>query len=282
MDISVVIPTHNRAHTLERALGSVFAQTRAPAEVLVVDDGSTDHTEGLIRTRFPDCRYIRQQNRGVSHARNRGIRASRGPWIAFLDSDDEWLPDKLAAQVRALAGRPDYRICHTEEIWIRKGVRVNAMKKHAKSGGRIFRKCLPLCVISPSSVILQRSLLDEIGLFDEDLPACEDYDLWLRICARYPVLFLEHPMIIKHGGHRDQLSRRYWGMDRFRIQALEKIMEAPELSPGDQLAVTNMLIHKTGILAQGARKRQNWEPARRYSEKQLKYLAQRERWMARA
>ncbi len=282
MDITVIIPTHNRAHTLERALRSVFDQTRAPTEVLVVDDGSTDHTEGLIRTRFPDCRYIRQQNRGVSHARNRGIRASRGPWIAFLDSDDEWLPDKLAAQVRALAGRPDYRICHTEEIWIRKGVRVNAMKKHAKSGGRIFRKCLPLCVISPSSVILQRSLLDEIGLFDEDLPACEDYDLWLRICARYPVLFLEHPMIIKHGGHRDQLSRRYWGMDRFRIQALEKIMEAPELSPGDQLAVTNMLIHKTGILALGARKRQNWEPARRYSEKQLKYLAQRERWRARA
>ena len=115
------------------------------------------------------------------------------------------------------------------------------MKKHAKSGGHIFRQCLPLCVISPSSVMIQRSLFDEIGLFDESLPACEDYDLWLRICARHPVLFLQEPMIIKHGGHRDQLSRRYWGMDRFRIQALEKIIDAPGLSPADRIAVAEML-----------------------------------------
>ncbi len=277
MDISVVIPTHDRAHTLERALGSVFDQTHAPAEVLVVDDGSKDDTEGLIRTRFPDCRYIYQENRGVSHARNRGIRASRCEWIAFLDSDDEWLPDKLAAQIRTLAEHPEHRICHTEEIWIRNGVRVNAMKKHAKSGGRIFRQCLPLCVISPSSVMIQHSLFAEIGLFDESLPACEDYDLWLRICAWHPVLFLERPMIVKHGGHRDQLSRRHWGMDRFRIQALEKIVDAPGLSAQDRIAVAEMLIHKTGILAQGARKRQHTEPATRYREKQLRYQALRDR-----
>ncbi len=278
MDISVVIPTHNRAHTLERALGSVFAQKKPPAEVLVVDDGSTDHTADLIRTKFPRCRYIRQQNQGVSHARNQGIRASRCPWIAFLDSDDEWLPDKLAAQDRALAENPRYRICHTEEIWVRNGVRVNAMKKHAKSGGHIFRKCLPLCVISPSAVVLERSLLLETGLFDESLPACEDYDLWLRVCVRHPVLFLERPMIVKHGGHQDQLSRRHWGMDRFRIQALEKIIDAPELSPGDRLAVAETLIIKTGILAQGARKRRRREPALRYEEKQSRYRALRERW----
>jgi glycosyltransferase involved in cell wall biosynthesis len=277
VDISVIIPTHDRAHTLERALGSVFGQTHAPAEVLVVDDGSTDDTEGLIRTEYPHCHYVHQDNRGVSHARNQGIRLSRCAWVAFLDSDDEWLPDKLAAQVQALSEHPDHRICHTEEIWIRNGVRVNAMKKHAKNGGHIFRQCLPLCVISPSSVMIQRSLFDEIGLFDESLPACEDYDLWLRICARHPVLFLEKPMIVKHGGHRDQLSRRYWGMDRFRIQALEKIIDTPGLSPGDRIAVAEMLIHKTGILAQGARKRQHTEPALRYQEKWLKYQALRDR-----
>lgn len=277
MDISVVIPTHDRAHTLERALGSVFDQTHAPAEVLVVDDGSTDDTEGLIRTKYPDCHYVHQDNRGVSHARNRGVRLSRCDWVAFLDSDDEWLPGKLAAQIQTLAEHPKHQICHTEEIWVRNGVRVNAMKKHAKSGGHIFRQCLPLCVISPSSVMIQRSLFDEIGLFDESLPACEDYDLWLRICARQPVLFLPESMIIKYGGHPDQLSRLHWGMDRFRIQALEKIIDAPGLSPGDRIAVAETLVHKTGILAQGARKRHNREPALRYREKQLKYQALRDR-----
>ena len=277
MDVSVVIPTHDRAHTLERALGSVFNQTRMPTEVLVVDDGSTDDSERLIRARFPECRYLYQENQGVSHARNQGIRASRCAWLAFLDSDDEWLPDKLAAQIQALTEHPAHRICHTEERWIRNGVRVNPMKKHAKSGGHIFRQCLRLCVISPSSVLLKRSLLDEIGLFDESLPACEDYDLWLRICARHPVLFLQEPLIIKHGGHQDQLSRRFWGMDRFRIQALEKIIDTPEISPEDRIAVADMLIYKTGIFAQGARKRQHTESAMLYREKQLKYQVLRDR-----
>lgn len=277
MKISVIIPTYNRANVLGRTLASVFNQTHPASEVLVIDDGSSDGTEHLIATQFPSCRYLKQENQGVSHARNQGIRAARSEWLAFVDSDDEWRADKLATQVAALQANPEYRLCHTEEIWIRNGVRVNAMKKHAKRGGYIFHHCLPLCVISPSSVLLHRALFDTIDLFDETLPACEDYDLWLRICARHPVLFLDSPLIVKYGGHKDQLSKRHWGMDRFRIRALEKVIDSTELSPSDRSAAIDMLILKSGIFAQGASKRRKHEQARIYFAKQAQYQALRDR-----
>ena len=274
MNISVIIPTHNRAHTIGRAIESVLKQSLSPAEVIVVDDGSTDDTAELIQHDFPDCRYLHQQNQGVSSARNSGISAADSEWLAFLDSDDEWMPDKLATQAAALECNPDVHLCHTEEIWIRNGKRVNQMKKHAKTGGWIFQHCLPLCAISPSSVIIHRSLFEAVGLFDETLPACEDYDLWLRICAFHPTLFIETPQIIKHGGHEDQLSRKHWGMDRFRIQALENIIAHPKLSSMDRLAATEMLIKKAGILAQGAIKRGKEQQAQAYLEKQQHHQQQ--------
>lgn len=264
MDISVIIPTHNREQLLPRALDSVLNQTLPPKEVIVVDDGSTDGTRALLSEQYPQCIYLQQPNRGVSSARNRGIETATGEWIAFLDSDDEWLPDKLAAQQSAIASEPDCRICHTEEIWIRNGRRVNAMKKHAKSGGRIFLNCLPLCVISPSSVLIHRSLFTEVGLFDETLPACEDYDLWLRICAHHSVAFVSQPQIIKYGGHEDQLSQRHWGMDRFRIQALQKLLDSGDLSEAYRQAAVQILIKKVEILANGADKRGNQEQAQGY------------------
>lgn len=271
MRISVIIPTHQRAALLQRALESVYLQTRHAWEVIVVDDGSSDTTARMIDSDYPDCRYLRQDNRGVSSARNRGIRAATGNWIALLDSDDEWLPGKLAAQAECLARHPGLRICHTEEIWIRNGRRVNPMKKHAKSGGHIFRRCLPLCVISPSSVLIERSLLEETGLFDESLPACEDYDLWLRICANHAVAFVKQPQIVKYGGHQDQLSRRFWGMDRFRIQALEKIVRSGRIAGADLQAAAATLVEKAQILAQGAEKRGRREEARIYRAKQYEF-----------
>ncbi len=268
MNISVIIPTYNRVHTLGQAIESVLAQSLSPTEIIIVDDGSTDETAQFIQNNFPSCHYLFQQNQGVSSARNSGISTATGEWLAFLDSDDAWMPDKLATQASALESNPEIRLCHTEEIWIRNGKRVNQMKKHTKTGGWIFQHCLPLCAISPSSVIIHRSLFEEVGLFDETLPACEDYDLWLRICAFHPTLFIETPQMIKHGGHEDQLSRKHWGMDRFRIQALEKIIAHPKLSLADQLAATEMLIAKAGILAQGALKRNKAEQAQIYLAKQ--------------
>lgn len=251
--ISLIIPTHDRAHTLPRTLDSVLAQTRPADEIIVIDDGSTDGTETLIRSRYPQVAYRRQPNRGVSAARNHGIRIATGDWIALLDSDDAWQPRKLERQLATLT--QDARIAHCDEIWIRNGVRVNPMRKHAKAGGRIYRHCLPLCAISPSAVLIHGEVFEYIGLFDESLPACEDYDLWLRITARWPVHYLDEPLVIKHGGHADQLSRRHPAMDRFRVRALEKMLADDVLSEADRRATLATLVDKLAILEQGARKR---------------------------
>jgi len=272
LNISVVIPTFNRSDVLRRALDSVFAQTTPAEEVIVVDDGSTDDTSDWVVRDFPDCNYIRQENRGVSAARNRGIRAARGEWIALLDSDDEWLPKKLERQRTALANEPEYVLCHTDEIWVRNGRRVNQWKRHRKSGGWIFQRCLPLCAISPSSALIKRSLFDEVGLFDESLPACEDYDLWLRICSRYPVLFVDELLLVKYGGHKDQLSAKHWGMDRFRISALEKILDEGRLAPDDRRAAIETLHAKTVVYVEGVRKRGRESEALDYKRKLQRFL----------
>ena len=272
MKVSVVIPSYNRAEVLPRALDSVLAQRLPAAEIILVDDASDDETERLIESRYPQIRYLRlAENRGVSAARNLGMAEAEGDWIALLDSDDAWLPGKLQAQKDLIEAHPHLRLCHSEEIWIRNGRRVNPMRKHAKSGGRIFFQCLPRCVISPSAVLLRRDLLEDYGGFDEDLPACEDYDLWLRICAREPVLFVPEPQIVKYGGHDDQLSRRHWGMDRFRIRALEKILDSGVLEPDDREATLDMLRKKAGILTAGAEKRGDRERAAGIRERLSRY-----------
>jgi len=253
--VSAIIPTYNRAPLLGRALDSVYAQTRPPDEIIVVDDGSSDSTRRMIADHFPQVHYLHQRNAGVSAARNYGIQAASGDWLAFLDSDDVWLPDKLAMQLARLDDNPDLTVCHSEEIWIRNGRRVNPGNKHRKAGGWIFQMCLPLCAISPSSVLIHHSVLAATGAFDETLPACEDYDLWLRVTSRYPVLFIDRPLIIKYGGHADQLSRAFWGMDRFRIEALEKILAEGHLTAEDERAARAMLLKKACIYLQGARKR---------------------------
>ena len=254
--ISVIIPTFNRAHLLPRAVDSLLNQTLLPHSVIVVDDGSTDDTEKLIKKEYPEIKYLKQDNLGVSTARNAGITATSCEWLAFLDSDDEWFPEKLEKQITALNERGEMRICHTDEIWIRDGKRVNPMKKHAKSGGWIFQKCLPLCSVSPSSIVIHRTVFDDVGLFDESLPACEDYELWLRIATHYPFLFIDEKLLVKYGGHKDQLSRKHWGMDRFRIKALKKILTSNSLADGDRKAAEAMLSEKNRIVSEGALKRQ--------------------------
>jgi len=276
-DISVVIPTFNRAHVISRALNSVLAQTLRPLEVLVIDDGSTDATKALLHSRyadetFPEVRLLACPQRGVSAARNHGINASSGQWIALLDSDDAWAPEKLEHQRRALQRSPELKICHTDEIWIRDGKRVNQMKKHAKRGGWIFNECLPLCCISPSSVIIHRSIFDDVGLFDEDLPVCEDYDLWLRVTSRYPVLLVDEKLTIKYGGHPDQLSRKLWGMDRFRLDALEKVLASGYLDEEMRKAAETTLRSKLEIYLQGARKRGRMSEVRAYEERFAHHL----------
>lgn len=259
MQISVVIPTYNRACSLPRALDSVLAQTSAVDEVIVVDDGSEDGTDILLARDYPGVRVLRQENRGVSAARNRGIAAAGHDWIALLDSDDSWLAHKIARMREAWRQNPELVLFHSDEIWMRRGVRVNPMKKHRKSGGWIFERCLPLCAISPSASVIRRSTLEALGGFDETLPACEDYDLWLRLCSRHEVGYIDEALIVKYGGHQDQLSRRYPAMDRFRVRALDRLLRDDELPPKAAAAAREMLQHKLEILLAGARKHDNHE-----------------------
>jgi glycosyltransferase involved in cell wall biosynthesis len=270
-EISIIIPTFNRAHTLSRALDSVLAQTLKPKEIIVIDDGSTDNTKELLNL-YPGITIINLNNKGVSAARNVGIEKASGDWIAFLDSDDEWRPEKLVKQWETICSN-NKLICHTDEIWVRNGKRVNPMKKHQKFGGWIYEKCLPLCVISPSSVIIHKSVFADIGVFDKELEVCEDYDLWLRICAKYPVLFMDEPLMVKYGGHEDQLSRKHWGMDRFRVRALEKMITSGVLNNEAEKLTVDMIIQKCEIIINGMKKRGKNDEALEWEEKLNKYIS---------
>ena len=269
-EVSVIIPTFNRGWVLKEAIDSVLAQDFKDFELIVVDDGSTDNTPQILDAYHQDLMVIRQPNLGVSAARNRGIAAAGGGLIAFLDSDDLWLPRKLSRQVDFFNSNPDAVINQTEEIWIRNGVRVNPKTRHHKFSGMIFERSLALCLVSPSAVMMRRSLFDEIGLFDENLPACEDYDLWLRISWRYPVHLIETPLIIKRGGHADQLSKAP-GLDKFRIQALKKVIESGQLGEESCQAAVRTLQEKCAIFASGCRKRGKDGEAQYYEELAIKY-----------
>jgi glycosyltransferase involved in cell wall biosynthesis len=255
LNISVIIPSYNRKHTLSRAIKSVLNQTYNASEIILVDDGSIDETKPWVLGNFPMVKYLSQLRNGVSAARNKGIEHSKNNWISLLDSDDEWLPEKLEEQVQQIKEDKSSLFSHTNEIWIRNGVRVNQMKKHQKYGGQIFNKCLDICRVSPSSVLLHKKVLQDVGLFDEKLEVCEDYDLWLRISAKYPVLFLDRPLIVKYGGHEDQLSKVKNGIEQFRIQSLEKILSRKLLNENQFSLMKKMLIKKLEIYSNGLKKR---------------------------
>ncbi|MCF6309076.1 MAG: glycosyltransferase [Sulfurimonas sp.] len=258
MNISVVIPTYNRYEVLQRALKSVYSQIYSPKEVIIIDDGSIDETS-QIQKLFPQkafrssfrVTYYYQENSGVSSARNLGIKKSKCEWIAFLDSDDEWHGDKLKFQVDFHKKSPDIKMSYTNEIWIRDGNEVKLPKKYQKYGGDIFAECLSHCIIAPSATLIHKSLLENIGLFDESLEVCEDYDMWLRVALENKIGLIDKKLTFKYGGDKDQLSMKYWGMDRFRVQALEKLLKL-ELTQEQKDLVTKNLLDKYTLLLKGA------------------------------
>jgi len=259
--VSIVITTYNRRAFLKEAVLSVLDQDYQDKEIIIIDDGSTDRSFEEVR-KFP-LRYVWKQNGGISSARNMGIGVSNGEFIAFLDVDDLWKKGKLTKQVQTMIEN-QIDISYTDEIWIRNGERLNQRGRHRKYSGLIFERCLPLCIISPSSVVIKRNVFDEVGLFDEDLPVCEDYDMWLRITSRYPALFIDKLFIIKRGGHQDQLSRAYEAIDRFRIQSLTKIIQSNTLSTKMRTAALNELKKKCRIYAMGANKRGRFQESNAY------------------
>jgi glycosyltransferase involved in cell wall biosynthesis len=229
----------------------------------VIDDGSTDNTKEIVKSFGNKMKYHFQEHKGVSAARNLGLDLAQGDYIAFLDSDDLWKKEKISIQMSFMNAFPKAKVCYTEEIWIRRGVFVNPKKKHRKYSGWIFDRVLPLCLISLSSALFRREIFEETGKFDEELLVCEDYDFGIRLALKYPVYFLSKPLIIKRGGHPDQLSRKYWGMDRFRIKALEKALHL-DLTPHQEMLVRQEIVKKCQILGSGFEKRNNKDEARKY------------------
>ncbi|KPK02906.1 MAG: hypothetical protein AMK71_00710 [Nitrospira bacterium SG8_35_4] len=255
MKITVIIPAYNREQTIQRAIDSVLCQSNAPEEIIVVDDCSTDSTGEILKGYGDSLTVVTLSvNAGPSKARNEGIKHAGTEWIAFLDSDDCWKPDKLKNQVEFLKRCPFYQILQSEEIWIRNGKRVNPCKHHAKPEGWIWEASLERCLVSPSGVLLRKSLLEEYGNFDERLPVCEDYDLWLKISRRHPVGLEPGLSVMKYGGHADQLSRKYPAMDRFRVQSLSGLLEVEE-HPDFRRKLAAVLKKKLSILLKGFEKR---------------------------
>ena len=272
--VTVIIPTYNRGWIIKEAIDSVLNQDFRDYELIVVDDGSSDNTQEILGAYGKTLAVFQQPNKGVSGARNSGIAAASGQLVAFLDSDDLWLPGKLSSQVKFFEENADAVINQTQEIWIRNGVRVNPKNRHHKFSGMIFERSLALCLVSPSAVMIRKSLFDTVGVFDERLPACEDYDLWLRVSCRYPVHLIDFPLIIKRGGHDDQLSKAA-GLDKYRIQSLINLIDSDLLTPQQYKAAVITLKEKCEVYAGGCRKRGRTEEADYFSTLAEKYKNQR-------
>lgn len=276
--VSVVIPTFNRKELCKRAVNSVFSQTYTEWELIVVDDASEDGTcaEDLFSGQNKNAYYLfNSVNSGVSRARNVGAAHARGEWIAFLDSDDEWHRKKIEKQVLWAQRHPNYSIVQTKEIWVRNGVRVNPPKTHEKVADYIFKKSLERCMITPSSVMIKRSLFNSIGGFNESLPACEDYDLWLRISLRHPVGLVKEYLLTRYGGHDDQLSSSIEVLDKYRIRALLHTLHYENPDTDQRKLLHKALIKRAEIVAEGLKKRDRiieYERYRKIAEHSKEYL----------
>lgn len=274
LKVSVVIPVYNRPDLLNRAVSSVSRQSFAPFEILVVDDGSTPTVRSLKDFNSINVRILRnEQNKGVSAARNLGILEASGDWIALLDSDDEWMEEKLQKQIQHLEQHEGLLAVHTGEKWIRNGNEVIPPAYLNKSPDNLWERSLQHCLICPSSVLLHKSIFQNIGLFNENLPVCEDYEFWLRLLIHKEIGLVEEKLVIKHGGHSDQLSTTTWGMDRFRAQALINLIESSMLNEKQYVSAISVLVNKCMIVAKGSQKREKFQEATKFLEISRKYQA---------
>ncbi|NOQ67209.1 MAG: glycosyltransferase [Desulfobacterales bacterium] len=263
MQLSVIIPTYNRAQRLGKAIDSVLAQSHQDFELIVVDDGSEDNTDELIGNYNSDIVYIRQENSGAAAARNRGIEKACYNLLAFLDSDDWFAENKLKTQIEAMNRNPSCLISHTNEIWYRNGQILNQKLKHKKSSGDIFAQSLELCAVGMSTIMIHKEIFDRYGFFDEGYPCCEDYEFWLRISAEEKFLLVEEPLTSKDGGRDDQLSAIYrTGMDKFRIKAIMKTLASGRLTEEQSGIARRELERKCRIYGTGCIKHGRAEEGR--------------------
>jgi glycosyltransferase involved in cell wall biosynthesis len=223
--VSIIIPTYNREHVLGRAVQSVLAQTYQDFELIIVDDGSTDNTEKLVKSFTSEkIRYIQhRENKGVAAARNTGIRSAKGDYIAFQDSDDEWLPEKLEKQMRAFAtAPPEVGIVYTGFLMITTKKReYKPSAAVTPKDGDIFRSLLRgEYLASPQASVVKRECFERVGMFDEHFPPMEDRELFLRFSKHYQFKYINEPLLLYYP-QPDSASRNI----RAIIRAYKLILE---------------------------------------------------------
>lgn len=241
--VSVIIPTYNSAAMVQEAIGSVLAQTYADLEVVVMDDGSTDDTESVVR-RFGDrVRYFKQENQGVSAARNAGINKSLGDYVAFLDSDDLWLPEKLSAQIPLLEADPTLGLVYCDWSVVSREALLQSsyLKDLPAASGYVFDELIQSGFILTSGVVLRRGCLDDVGAFDKSLAIAQDYDLWLRISYRWKIQLVNRCLFTKRS-LKGSLSSNLKKTALERIALYQKTLkELQDMSPRSRKLVRHQL-----------------------------------------
>lgn len=233
--VAIILPTFNRKGIVDRAIQSVINQTYPHWELHIVDDGSTDDTWMDLLSKLPrwkgelssfgrnkkSIQVHQTEHRGVSGARNFGIERAEGEWMAFIDSDDEWFPEKLFKQLEFHKLNPTFLFSQTKEVWNKKGNLMEPKGKYRKLSGMFLKESLELCMVTSSSFLAHKQTLNKIGGFRIELPVCEDYDLWNRILLEgYPIGLIDENLMVRYGGSDDQLSNQYQALERFRLYSL--------------------------------------------------------------
>ena len=221
--VSVVIPTYNCAHYLGQAIDSVLGQSYTDLEVIVVDDGSRDNTAEVAAAYGPRIRYMRQENSGLPAARNRAIEAAGGELIALLDADDWWEPNKLQAQVEMIDADGEVALVYTDLRVIYDDGRVIPSflaSRPLASDGYVFPQLVQSGFILPSTVVLRKRCVQDVGMFDETMRSHEDIDLWLRLCHRWKVRSVREPLVNRRQGAQNMTSnaalRTEYGVTTFQ------------------------------------------------------------------
>jgi glycosyltransferase involved in cell wall biosynthesis len=229
--VSVIIPTYNRAGLIARAIDSVLVQTFKDFELIIIDDGSKDNTKEAIKPFEGKIKYIYQNNGGISNARNRGIQESSGQYIAFLDSDDYWAPQKLEVQVKILDENPRVGIVYARMPIVNEHGEILGMKPNGISG-KNFQELLRVWGDLPtSSVMTRRECFDRVGVFDNDLPPMEDIDMWLRIAHSYEIYEVEGQTLAYYWRHDHQITQDsikvYLGLVKIHAKILKTFEDIP-------------------------------------------------------